>query len=514
MALYDRQEGNLVNIATDGEIYGHHEPFGDMCLAALTKKISKRDDIRFTNYSEYLSLFPPEQEVRLRKGEAEKGTSWSCSHGVSRWYKDCGCHTGGREGWNQKWRTPLREAFDFLNETLTGIYIREAADLSDKDPFIIRNDYIRVITGTETAEDFCGQYLRRDNAENRTKFLKLLEGQKYILYTFTSCGWFFSEISGLEPVQNMKYAAKAIQLYDPSLAREHTEHFLKILAKAESNLKEQGNGKIIYSRYTDRSENLISDIAGIFLILDQLHIAYGHHGLFRNIGITFKPGTDEPQLKRTGTIQIRETETERILNVDFKMESEEGTFFPELWLKSSGEKYIRFKPESLPLKIKNMVAERYPRMLDSSGISMLLNMVQQGLDLSTIRMVSTEFPETIMAETLSLFLNFSILCALLNIQKKKETEKNFSQLKELLYCSNSGQLWKKETLNRICQDILASRIEEFFNSPDKNLYQFIMDFLKLIHKSGLDPIKPAVQERIFEIDKNINFKKNTNVKTT
>ena len=107
----------LINTATDGEIYGHHEPFGDMALAALVKKSCEKDDFMLTNYAAYLNEHPAARKAVLHLGEEGRGTSWSCSHGVSRWYKDCGCHTGGQDGWNQKWRTPLREGFRLSGRT-------------------------------------------------------------------------------------------------------------------------------------------------------------------------------------------------------------------------------------------------------------------------------------------------------------------------------------------------------------------------------------------------------------
>ena len=497
--IFNNQEGNLINVATDGEIYGHHEPFGDMCLAALSDKIKKRDDIRFTNYSEYLSLFPPEQEVRLRPGEAGKGTSWSCSHGVSRWYKDCGCNTGSREGWNQKWRTPLREAFDYLNNNLREIFIEEMKGLTDNDPFVVRNAYIDVLTRKKTPQGFCVEHLKDHNPGTQEKILKLLEGQKYALYTFTSCGWFFSEVSGLEPVQNMKYAAKAIHLYKSHLAKEKSEQFLKILSGAVSNIKEQGNGKTAFLRYTKTPENLITDTAGIFLFMDRLHIPCGQYGIFRNQGITYKPSTNESEAARHGIIHLLDTEIAQTYRIGFNISESENKLFPVLEFVSPQNAKTLFRPEKLPVKIKNIIADSYPRIIDTTGISLLLSLVQQSLDIEYIKTIQNEFPETIMAETVSLFFNFSILCVLLNLKKKKDIEKNFLQLKELLSCCSIDHLWKKETINRLCQDILAGRIESFIETPDDSSFEFIMDLLKVIYKSGLDPVKPLIQEKIFEI---------------
>ncbi len=243
-----RESSHLIHTATDGEIYGHHEPFGDMCLAALVRKINNDSKFSLTNYGYYLERHPPVYKVRLKQGEDKKGTSWSCFHGVSRWYKDCGCHTGGTEGWNQKWRTPLRWAYEALSEKLVSIYKKEIRKISDEHPEIILKEYIDILTGKESMEIFAGRFLkdRKHSKKDKIRLFKLLEGQKFRMYTFTSCGWFFSELSGIEPVQNMKYALKAIEIYSQFTHIDLTEDFLIELQKANSNISTKGTGKDIF----------------------------------------------------------------------------------------------------------------------------------------------------------------------------------------------------------------------------------------------------------------------------
>ncbi len=237
---------NLVHTATDGEIYGHHEPFGDMCLSSLIKLIKKNNDFVLSNYGFYLEKYPPVLEVRLRSGEDKKGTSWSCSHGISRWYKDCGCTTGGNPEWNQEWRTPLRAAFTYISSRLNEVYKKQMYNLTRKDPVMILNKYGAVINGKKSPESFSRKYIPEREQKTRIQFLKLLEGQKYRLSMFTSCGWFFSDISGLESVQNMKYASQALYLYSEYLLPEDKKTFLDILSKAVSNIKEKSTGKEIF----------------------------------------------------------------------------------------------------------------------------------------------------------------------------------------------------------------------------------------------------------------------------
>ncbi len=225
----------LVNLATDGESYGHHFAFGDMALAwlfdHLETQAGEAEAIRLTNYGQYLALFPPTKEVRIIDN-----TSWSCVHGVERWRSDCGCNTGGGNGhWNQKWRRPLREGFDWLRDRLAEIFERRGRELLT-DPWAARDDYIRVVIADyrpEALDEFFRAHRARelDGAEI-SRALALLESQLMGLYMFTSCGWFFDEISGLEPVQNLRYSLRAIELAQPFAETDLTrglENFLETI---------------------------------------------------------------------------------------------------------------------------------------------------------------------------------------------------------------------------------------------------------------------------------------------
>ena len=205
----------LVNLATDGESYGHHFQFGDMALAWLFNHLEERagepEAIRLTNYGQYLEMFPPTKEARI-----VDNTAWSCAHGVERWRSDCGCSAGGGGGtWNQKWRTPLRDGLDWLRDELAAIFETEGAALF-KDPWAARDGYVRVLLSnydSATRRAFLAAHQRRplDPAENALAWA-LLESQLMSQYMFTSCAWFFDDISGLEPVQNLRYALRAIEL--------------------------------------------------------------------------------------------------------------------------------------------------------------------------------------------------------------------------------------------------------------------------------------------------------------
>ena len=244
------KDGNpvpLLHTATDGEIYGHHEPYGDMCLAALIRKINSAEDLRFTNYGEYLEHHPPVLRARLKAGESGKGTSWSCAHGVSRWYKDCGCKTGGDADWNQAWRGPLRKAFQNLATTLKQIFVSQAHLFGDHEPQEVLRSYGSVLSGRIAPEQFISDLVKDQQPDldpcQMTAMLMLLEGQKFSQYMFTSCGWFFSDLSGIEPRQNIRYALQAIQLYQRFTDKDLFASLAHDLEHAASNVTDAGTGK-------------------------------------------------------------------------------------------------------------------------------------------------------------------------------------------------------------------------------------------------------------------------------
>ncbi len=245
VSIRDQDQPSLLHTATDGEIYGHHEPYGDMALAALIKKVEERNEFTFSNYATYLAMHPATKMAYLHEGEERKGTSWSCSHGVSRWYKDCGCHTGGDESWNQKWRSPLRQAFDNLSLEIDAIYEREAEKIlkSRAGAYRLLDGYSVVASGHQSMDSYLSRFV--EDAEKKHALAKLLEGQKYKHFAYTSCGWFFNDLAGLEPKQNITYALMAINLYNPLSKKDLYSSLLQDLEKAKANRRQDANGKVI-----------------------------------------------------------------------------------------------------------------------------------------------------------------------------------------------------------------------------------------------------------------------------
>jgi alpha-amylase/alpha-mannosidase (GH57 family) len=235
----------IVHIATDGESYGHHHPHGDMALAYAIHYIESHQLAQLTNYGEYLERHPPTHEV-----EIFENSSWSCVHGIERWHSDCGCHTGAHPGWNQAWRRPLREAFDWLRDNLLQVY-EEKGPSFFKEPWESRDAYINVILdrSPENLEAFFGQHGVRmlDSAEG-VAALKLLEIQRHAMLMYTSCGWFFDEISGIETVQVIQYAGRALQLAQELVGDTLEAPFLVLLEAAKSNVPAHQDGRVVYGK--------------------------------------------------------------------------------------------------------------------------------------------------------------------------------------------------------------------------------------------------------------------------
>lgn len=246
----DRNYPQLVNIATDGESYGHHTKFGDMALAYAVKLRIKEAGFIITNYAEYLDKYRSNWEVEIKPV-----SSWSCFHGVGRWCDDCGCSTGGHPGWNQKWRKPLREALDYLRDETVSIYNKNAKKYY-KEPDEARNNYINVILDRSdlSVKNFQDEYFIQGlDSEQKVRAMELLEIQRHAMLMYTSCGWFFSEISGIETVQIMKYAARVMQLAKSFTKKDLEEHFLELLDNAKSNINEFGTGKDVYEKFVKPS---------------------------------------------------------------------------------------------------------------------------------------------------------------------------------------------------------------------------------------------------------------------
>lgn len=237
-SFFDNNDtAQLAHIATDGESYGHHHRYGEMALADCLNQIEAGGVATLTNYGQFLELFPPEWEVQIHEN-----SSWSCVHGVERWRSDCGCNTGGHAGWHQRWRKPLRATLNWLRDQLAPLYEREAARFL-RDPWAARNDYIEVMLhrSEERVAAFLKKHTRRElSALEEVAVLRLLEIQRHAVLMFTSCGWFFDEISGIETNQIMQYALRAMDYAQDVSGIDLHQEFIRRLSEAPSNVLPNG----------------------------------------------------------------------------------------------------------------------------------------------------------------------------------------------------------------------------------------------------------------------------------
>ncbi len=266
-------EPQLVHIATDGESYGHHHKYGDMALAFAIKKIEERSDVQLCNYAYYLSIHPPETEVKIFEN-----SSWSCAHGIERWRSDCGCNSGGKSDWNQAWRSPLRKTLDELRDEINSKFERNMLKFK-VDLWAVRNDFINVIfnRNEESNTEFLKKWIPEFNElSDQVEFLKAFELQRQLQFMYTSCAWFFDETSGIETVQVLQYALRAIELAEDLWGSFVHEKFLENLKTIPSNIPQYANAYGIYEQI------LINCQVGFFKIAAQYSMA----NLFNDAGHT------------------------------------------------------------------------------------------------------------------------------------------------------------------------------------------------------------------------------------
>ena len=238
-----REAAQLVHCATDGESYGHHRRFGEMALATAVRQLETDDDVTLTNYGAFLAAHPPTHEV-----EIHERTSWSCAHGVERWRSDCGCRVRGTT--HQRWRGPLRESLDWLRDEIDAFYETRAA-IWLKDPWEARDDYVNVLLdrSPQRLDAFFGRHQRLSlDPTARLEARRLLELQRNRLLMYTSCGWFFDELSAIEPVQILRYAAMALQYLADLGGPRLEDEFVRRLATAPTNVPAYPDGGVVWKR--------------------------------------------------------------------------------------------------------------------------------------------------------------------------------------------------------------------------------------------------------------------------
>jgi alpha-amylase/alpha-mannosidase (GH57 family) len=268
--LHDTTEPQLAHVATDGESYGHHHKHGEMALSYAMHWIEENNLATLTNYGEFLAKFPPQYQA-----EVVDESSWSCAHGIERWRSDCGC-SGGREGWNQQWRAPLRAALDLLRDRTAPLAEAVSKPLL-KDLWAARDAYIHVVlsrTAANLDRFFATHATHELTPDERVTALELLELERHTQLMYTSCGWFFDDISGIETVQIIAYAGRVIQLAQTLFGKPGHQleaDFLTLLTEAKSNVPEMRDGAEVYRHF----------VTGGRLDLEHVGAHYAISSLFR-----------------------------------------------------------------------------------------------------------------------------------------------------------------------------------------------------------------------------------------
>ncbi|HEB10662.1 MAG TPA: DUF3536 domain-containing protein [Spirochaetales bacterium] len=500
---------NLISIATDGEIYGHHEPFGDMCLAALIRLIEKRDDFQLTNYGLYLEEQPPRFLVRLKGGEDNLGTSWSCSHGVSRWYKDCGCTDGGKEGWKQRWRKPLRESLNKLRGKLEKVYSLEMKRISSFDPLALRNHYIEVIEGRRSRKEFAAGFLdkiKQQDHNSEALFFNLLEGQKYAMFMFTSCGWFFSDLSGIETIQNLAYAARAIELYSPFTGKELVESFLESIGSAHSNIAEQGSGKELVEKNVFPMRKGLEYGAALFIIAELYKLEerrLKNYGFFEKEELVFSRNPDNGNgVEHSGNIRVISSLNGRSEAFSFHIFVEPGKL-PRLSLdqEKKGKRYIELN--TLPQSIKASIIQQLTvNCLKECG-DLALSIFNHHRDLLSIsRSMSLPLPEEII-NMAAISLKSSIEKIISNNSAFSDKETLMISLKEiekLIALAREFEIAIDLTfLNAGISKLVAQRAENLSTAFKEHIIEEIKLLAKSAGRMNLTIDLARAQNSIFQL---------------
>ncbi len=279
-----RRHAQLVHVANDGETYGHHFRFGDLTLAYTLHRSLEKEGFVLTNYAAYLEAHPPEWEVEIKAGPDGLGTAWSCAHGTLRWHEDCGCTTGSQAGWTQKWRRPLRQALNWLRDRTTDV-LQEFGPRYYRDPWEASDRYVHVIL--RDAHAATDRFLEREgkglaDEDSRVAALRLMEMRRNAMLMFTSCGWFFADLSGIETIQCLQYAARALELAESFPGVRLESAFLDLLDRARSNVPEWGTGRKVWSRGVRPSVVDPMKVAAHFAVADLVHRRPDRVKLFRN----------------------------------------------------------------------------------------------------------------------------------------------------------------------------------------------------------------------------------------
>ena len=245
----DPDDRKLITAAAmDGETFGHHHHFGEMALARAFRVLAERENVQVENFASFLARNPPQEDAVL-----VAPSSWSCSHGVERWRSNCGCALAPGKHTSQDWRVDLREGLEWLAGEVHEIFERDGEDLFMADPWLIRDQYGEVVSGSvaKAFEFIAGNISRRNDEGRIERAAELLEMEDAALKMFTSCAWFFDDLARIETIQVLKYAAFAIELSGDAERLE--KGLLERIGDAKSNDPKEGTGRDIWRKLKTRT---------------------------------------------------------------------------------------------------------------------------------------------------------------------------------------------------------------------------------------------------------------------
>lgn len=497
VAIREDEKPNLIHTATDGEIYGHHEPYGDMALAALIKKVEERDDFTFTNYAAYLKDHPATELAYLHEGEDKKGTSWSCSHGVSRWYKDCGCHTGGEESWNQAWRTPLRLAFDNLSREIDVIFADEVQKILGKglDPKELLYPFSAVASQLKDMDSFLSSFT--DDAEKKHTLAMLLEGQKYKHFSYTSCGWFFNDLAGLEPKQNIAYALMAVDLYNPFSKKDLLEQLLGDLEKAKANRKQDGNGKTIAKELMNALPGEVE--AALFFALNR---RIAEKAFYEDTYGWFHLESYTEEDEHTERLHITNTETlTRYLCTARDPNPKQATLEYLMEVQEQGcdtVKTTNIGHMQIPLRMRDQLFDQIERSVCSLDYGALRKLSKNIFHYATLAKHVPYLPMGSLYEEL-IGASLSSIRSLFmygSLDKWDEYKQDFALMLEFLKkYGKQSDIDLVATIFHTQMTSLGEKIQELGLYEDN--IRFILEFLQIVRERGFQPDLTALQNAVY-----------------
>jgi hypothetical protein len=253
--------GPLTLLATDGETFGHHHHFAERAVAYALGVEAPRRRLGTGSLAAVLTHADPGPAVTVHP------SAWSCAHGLGRWSDDCGCSTGGRPGSDQRWRRHLRAALDLLRDHCHTVFeTRGSAVL--RDPWAARDAYVHVLLDPTRLGSFLATHLL--DGASQEEALTLLEAERHALSMYTSCGWFFHDLAGIETLQVLRYAARCIDLLEEVDGEPPLAEMLEVLERARSNDPAQGNGRSVWERHVVTSRVTPARVAAHLALLDLL----------------------------------------------------------------------------------------------------------------------------------------------------------------------------------------------------------------------------------------------------